>query len=213
MSLDMSNKLLVDQIAVSRNNNNNNNSAIAAATGIVNSTALTSPAQQQPASQQQRKKSDAHATAQNNKASTLHTDSNQSSNSNLSLAFQKYGKDQPQQQQQQHGQKQMTSVPSTPASDTASDKPTPNLGILNFAVEYIPTLLQLKITLISASNLPACDSNGFSDPYVKLHLLPGIAKATKLRSKTIYKNLNPTFNETFHYDGVTVQDMDSKTLR
>ena len=86
-------------------------------------------------------------------------------------------------------------------------------GFVQFTVEYIPTLLQLKINLISATNLPACDSNGFSDPYVKLHLLPGIAKATKLRSKTIYKNLNPTFNEMFHYDGVTLQDMENKTLR
>lgn len=61
--------------------------------------------------------------------------------------------------------------------------------------------------------MAACDSNGLSDPYVKIHLLPGIAKATKLRSKTVYKNLNPRFNEDFHYDGVTLDDIDTKTLR
>lgn len=88
-----------------------------------------------------------------------------------------------------------------------------NLGHLQFSVEYIPSQLQLKIDLIGATDLPSKDSNGLSDPYVKLHLLPGIAKATKLRSKTIYKNLNPHFNETFHYDGVTLQDLDAKTLR
>ena len=38
-------------------------------------------------------------------------------------------------------------------------------------------------------------------------------KATKLRSKTVYKNLNPKYNEDFHYDGVTPQDLDVKTLR
>lgn len=105
--------------------------------------------------------------------------------SNLSMAFQQYG----------------------------GRRSNYQLGSIQFNVEYIPTLLQLKIYLIGATSLPACDSNGLSDPYVKLHLLPGIAKATKLRSKTVYKNLNPQYNEYFHYDGVTSQDMDTKTLR
>jgi len=105
--------------------------------------------------------------------------------SNLSMAFQQYG----------------------------GKRSNYQLGSIQFNVEYIPTLLQLKIYLIGATSLPACDSNGLSDPYVKLHLLPGCAKATKLRSKTVYKNLNPQYNEYFHYDGVTVQDMDVKTLR
>lgn len=87
------------------------------------------------------------------------------------------------------------------------------LGSLQFSIEYVQSLHQLKIHLISAKNLPACDSNGLSDPYVKIHLLPGIAKATKLRSKTIYKNLNPKFNETLQYDGINLHDLDEKTLR
>ncbi|EPB70900.1 C2 domain protein [Ancylostoma ceylanicum] len=57
------------------------------------------------------------------------------------------------------------------------------------------------------------DSNGFSDPYVKLHLLPGNAKATKLTSKTIEKTLNPEWNEELHYYGVTEEDKQKKTLR
>lgn len=88
-----------------------------------------------------------------------------------------------------------------------------DLGSIQFSVEYVQSLHQLKVHLVSASNLPACDSNGLSDPYVKLHLLPGIAKATKLRSKTVYKNLNPKFNETLQYDGINLLDLDEKTLR
>ncbi|VDM61669.1 unnamed protein product [Angiostrongylus costaricensis] len=62
-------------------------------------------------------------------------------------------------------------------------------------------------------NLKAMDSNGFSDPYVKLHLLPGNAKATKLTSKTIEKTLNPEWNEELYYYGVTEEDKQKKTLR
>jgi hypothetical protein len=58
-----------------------------------------------------------------------------------------------------------------------------DLGSLQFTIEYIPTLMQIKIHLISATSLPARDSNGLSDPYVKLHLLPGIAKVSRLLSR------------------------------
>ena len=167
-NLETSNKLLVDQIAASRNINTSN---------IVNSTAIS---HNNHNNNNKDKKQDFLLT----KTSTINSDSL----SNLSVAFQKY----------------------QPAGQANSNS---ELGYIQFSVEYIPTLLQLKINLISATDLPARDSNGFSDPYVKLHLLPGIAKATKLRSKTIYKNLNPHFNETFHYDGVTVSDIENKTLR
>lgn len=56
------------------------------------------------------------------------------------------------------------------------------------------------------------DSNGLSDPYVKLHLLPGNQKATKLTSKTIEKTLNPEWNETLVYHGITEEDKQKKTL-
>lgn len=181
-NLETSNKLLVDQIASSRN------AAAAPHTSIVNSTAISATPIQVKDNAKSPRGGDAIVAANALKTSTLNSDS--SSLSNVSLAFQKY---QPQQQQPQ--------------------KSDSELGQVQFNVEYLPALLQLKINIISATGLPAKDSNGFSDPYVKLHLLPGIAKATKLRTKTIYKNLNPTFNETFHYDGVTVQDMETKTLR
>lgn len=88
-----------------------------------------------------------------------------------------------------------------------------SLGYLKFNVEYDATRQQLNILLISAASLVAKDSNGLSDPYVKIHLLPGIAKATKLRSKTVYKTLNPQYNEMLHYDGITNEDLETKTLR
>ena len=50
------------------------------------------------------------------------------------------------------------------------------------------------------------DKNGFSDPYVKFHLLPGNAKATKLTSKTIEKTLNPEWNQELIYYGITEEE-------
>lgn len=66
--------------------------------------------------------------------------------------------------------------------------------------------------LIRAKNLKAMDSNGFSDPYVKFHLLPGNTKATKLTSKTIEKTLNPEWNEEMSYYGITEDDKEKKIL-
>ena len=57
------------------------------------------------------------------------------------------------------------------------------------------------------------DRNGFSDPYVKLHLLPGASKSNKQRTKTINKTLNPTFDETLIYYGITEDDINRKILR
>uniref|UniRef100_A0A3P9P708 C2 domain-containing protein n=1 Tax=Poecilia reticulata TaxID=8081 RepID=A0A3P9P708_POERE len=57
------------------------------------------------------------------------------------------------------------------------------------------------------------DFNGLADPYVKLHLLPGASKANKLKTKTIRNSLNPSWNETLTYCGITEEDMHRKTLR
>uniref|UniRef100_A0AAR2JXE6 Rabphilin 3A homolog (mouse), b n=1 Tax=Pygocentrus nattereri TaxID=42514 RepID=A0AAR2JXE6_PYGNA len=61
--------------------------------------------------------------------------------------------------------------------------------------------------------LKPMDSNGLADPYVKLHLLPGASKSNKLRTKTLYNTLNPVWNETLVYHGITNEDMQRKTLR
>ena len=57
-------------------------------------------------------------------------------------------------------------------------KSSQGLGSIQFTVEYVETLLRLRIHLISGTSLAARDSNGLSDPYVKIHLLPGIAKVS-----------------------------------
>ncbi|KAJ8250934.1 hypothetical protein GJAV_G00214920 [Gymnothorax javanicus] len=61
--------------------------------------------------------------------------------------------------------------------------------------------------------LKPMDFNGLADPYVKLHLLPGACKANKLKTRTVRNSLNPTWNETLTYHGITEEDMYRKVLR
>ncbi|KPP65505.1 synaptotagmin-3-like [Scleropages formosus] len=56
---------------------------------------------------------------------------------------------------------------------------------------------QLVVKILKALDLPAKDANGFSDPYVKIYLLPDRKK--KFQTKVHRKTLNPIFNETFQF--------------
>ncbi|EJW71260.1 hypothetical protein WUBG_17829 [Wuchereria bancrofti] len=86
-------------------------------------------------------------------------------------------------------------------------------GTIQFTLRYSAQQMKLHVRLTGAKNLRAMDKNGLSDPYVKLYLIPGASKATKMVSKTIEKTLNPLWNEEFTYYGVTDEDQLNKSLR
>uniref|UniRef100_A0A4W5M8L9 Double C2 domain beta n=1 Tax=Hucho hucho TaxID=62062 RepID=A0A4W5M8L9_9TELE len=87
------------------------------------------------------------------------------------------------------------------------------LGTLDFSLLYDQENNALHCTINKAKGLKPMDHNGLSDPYVKLHLLPGASKANKLRTKTLRNTLNPIWSETLTYYGITDEDMVRKTLR
>ncbi|XP_077021569.1 double C2-like domain-containing protein beta [Tamandua tetradactyla] len=87
------------------------------------------------------------------------------------------------------------------------------LGTLDFSLLYDQENNALHCTISKAKGLKPMDHNGLADPYVKVHLLPGASKANKLRTKTLRNTLNPTWNETLTYYGITDEDMIRKTLR
>ncbi|XP_077996408.1 rabphilin-3A-like [Glandiceps talaboti] len=97
--------------------------------------------------------------------------------------------------------------------ESSPDEEGISLGTIEYAVLYDGINNALHVTLHKARGLKAMDSNGLSDPYVKLHLLPGASKANKLRTKTVHKTLNPEFHETLTYYGITEDDLQRKTLR
>ncbi|XP_026120604.1 rabphilin-3A-like [Carassius auratus] len=115
-------------------------------------------------------------------------------------------------------------IPSSrqPPPPTAEDEEDANsydsddattLGMLDFSLLYEEEKNELHCNIIKAKGLKPMDSNGLADPYVKLHLLPGASKSNKLRTKTIRTTLNPVWNETLVYHGITNEDLQKKTLR
>uniref|UniRef100_A0A671UIB4 Rabphilin 3A homolog (mouse), b n=1 Tax=Sparus aurata TaxID=8175 RepID=A0A671UIB4_SPAAU len=87
------------------------------------------------------------------------------------------------------------------------------LGSLEFSLLYEQENHSLHCCIVKAKGLKPMDSNGLADPYVKLHLLPGASKSNKLRTKTLKNTLNPVWNETLVYHGITDDEMSRKTLR
>ncbi|XP_029921992.1 rabphilin-3A [Myripristis murdjan] len=97
-------------------------------------------------------------------------------------------------------------------NDYDSDDAT-TLGCLEFSLLYEQEINALHCCIVKAKGLKPMDSNGLADPYVKLHLLPGASKSNKLRTKTLKNTLNPVWNETLVYHGITDDEMTRKTLR
>ncbi|KAJ8245881.1 hypothetical protein GJAV_G00261300 [Gymnothorax javanicus] len=107
----------------------------------------------------------------------------------------------------------MNSVDTSIEVDSCDSDESTSLGTLEFDLLYERATSSLHCTVIRAKGLKPMDFNGLADPYVKLHLLPGACKANKLKTKIVRNTLNPVWNETLTYYGITEEDMYRKTLR
>ncbi|XP_031417217.1 double C2-like domain-containing protein alpha [Clupea harengus] len=107
----------------------------------------------------------------------------------------------------------MSSVDASIEIDSGDSDDNTSLGTLEFDLRYETETSSLHCIMIRAKGLKPMDFNGLADPYVKLHLLPGACKANKLKTKTVRNTLNPSWNETLTYCGITEEDMYRKTLR
>ncbi|PIK55905.1 hypothetical protein BSL78_07175 [Apostichopus japonicus] len=102
----------------------------------------------------------------------------------------------------------------TPVIEQDDDNKDCKRGKLDFSVKYNEQKMDLECSIHRAHDLKAMDPNGFSDPYVKLHILPrASSRSTKLRTKTKFKTLNPQYMEELQYHGITTDDLQTKTLR
>lgn len=71
---------------------------------------------------------------------------------------------------------------------------------------------KLHIKLKEARNLPAKDSSGFSDPFVKSYLLPDTSKKTKQKTHVVKKNLNPVWDFYYTYGNQTLEELRNRVL-
>ncbi|XP_040450099.1 LOW QUALITY PROTEIN: synaptotagmin-3 [Falco naumanni] len=94
------------------------------------------------------------------------------------------------------------------AGGAGGGAPSP-CGRLSVALRYAYGSQQLVVRVLRALDLPAKDANGFSDPYVKIYLLPD--RKRKFQTKVHRKTLNPVFDETFSF-GVPFAELPARRL-
>ncbi|XP_022919402.2 uncharacterized protein [Onthophagus taurus] len=70
----------------------------------------------------------------------------------------------------------------------------------------------LHVLVKEAKSLTAIKANGTSDPFCKSYLLPDKGRSSKQKTSVIKKTVNPTWNHTFVYDDVTLQELAERCL-
>ncbi|XP_023580088.1 protein piccolo [Octodon degus] len=113
------------------------------------------------------------------------------------------------------------------SSSSSSSKPGdatkaashPITGEIQLQINY--DLGNLIIHVLQARNLVPRDNNGYSDPFVKVYLLPGRGQVMvvqnasaehKRRTKYVQKSLNPEWNQTVIYKSISMEQLKKKTL-
>ncbi|NXV13141.1 PCLO protein, partial [Cepphus grylle] len=100
---------------------------------------------------------------------------------------------------------------SKPAETTKSGS-HPITGEIQLQINYDKHLGNLIIHILQARNLAPRDNNGYSDPFVKVYLLPGRGAEYKRRTKYVQKSLNPEWNQTVIYKNISMEQLKKKTL-
>ncbi|TSK13301.1 Protein piccolo [Bagarius yarrelli] len=103
--------------------------------------------------------------------------------------------------------------PASPSTSEATKTPShPITGEIQLQINYDKQLGNLIVHVLQARNLAPRDNNGYSDPFVKVYLLPGRGAENKRRSKHAQKSLNPEWNQTVIYKNIHLEQLKKKTL-
>ncbi|KAF5901453.1 protein piccolo isoform X5, partial [Clarias magur] len=106
-------------------------------------------------------------------------------------------------------------------SEAAKTPSHPITGEIQLQINYDKQLGNLIVHVLQARNLAPRDNNGYSDPFVKVYLLPGRGQVmvvqnasaeSKRRSKHVQKSLNPEWNQTVIYKNIHLEQLRKKTL-
>ncbi|XP_048862440.1 protein piccolo-like isoform X5 [Brienomyrus brachyistius] len=97
----------------------------------------------------------------------------------------------------------------------------PITGDIQLQINYDRSLGNLVVHVLQARNLSPREGGGYSDPFVKVYLLPGRGQVmvvqnasaeNKRRSKSMNKSLNPEWNQTVIYKNIHLEQLKKKTL-
>uniref|UniRef100_A0A8C3JBQ5 Protein piccolo n=1 Tax=Calidris pygmaea TaxID=425635 RepID=A0A8C3JBQ5_9CHAR len=110
---------------------------------------------------------------------------------------------------------------SSKPAETTKSASHPITGEIQLQINYDKHLGNLIIHILQARNLAPRDNNGYSDPFVKVYLLPGRGQVMvvqnasaeyKRRTKYVQKSLNPEWNQTVIYKNISMEQLKKKTL-
>lgn len=99
--------------------------------------------------------------------------------------------------------------------------PHPITGEIQLQINYDRNLGNLIVHVLQARNLAPRDNDGYSDPFVKVYLLPGRGQVmvvqnasaeNKRRTKYAQKTQNPEWNQTVIYKNIHLEQLKKKTL-
>ncbi|MEE6512227.1 hypothetical protein FKM82_019141 [Ascaphus truei] len=86
-----------------------------------------------------------------------------------------------------------------------------HLGDICFSLRYVPSSGKLTIVILEAKKLKKMDSDGFSDPYVKVHLALNKKKWKRKKTEVKKNTLSPYYNEAFAFQ-VSLQQIQNVDL-
>ncbi|XP_078275521.1 protein piccolo-like isoform X3 [Rhinoraja longicauda] len=88
----------------------------------------------------------------------------------------------------------------------------PITGEIQLQMNYDKQVGNLVVHVLQARDLAPRGNNGYSDPFVKVYLLPGRGVENKRRTKPVQKSLNPEWNQTVIYKNISMDQLKKKTL-
>ncbi|XP_045554609.1 protein piccolo [Salmo salar] len=110
---------------------------------------------------------------------------------------------------------------SSKSADAVKTQSHPVTGEIQLQINYDKQLGNLIVHVLQARNLAPRDINGYSDPFVKVYLLPGRGQVmvvqnasaeNKRRSKQAGQSLNPEWNQTVIYKNIHLEQLRKKLL-
>uniref|UniRef100_A0A671RZG3 Protein piccolo n=1 Tax=Sinocyclocheilus anshuiensis TaxID=1608454 RepID=A0A671RZG3_9TELE len=100
-------------------------------------------------------------------------------------------------------------------------QPHPITGEIQLQINYDRNMGNLIVHVLQARNLAPRENNGYTDPFVKVYLLPGRGQVmvvqnasaeNKRRIKYVQKTQNPEWNQTVIYKNIHLEQLKKKTL-